>query len=75
MGKIINLNSHSFLNGEVRSIALNSNSYLSVECCTADGTTPLCLCESTEKQEDTESASATCDHHPQRNNDADQRGS
>lgn len=50
-------------------------SYLSAECCRADGTTPLCLGESTEKQEDTESASATCDRHSQRHNDADQRGS
>lgn len=44
--------------------------YLRVDCYRADETTPLCLGGSTKKQEDTESASATCDCHPQRNNDA-----
>lgn len=63
------MHNNPLLPRKVRPLALNSNSYLSVECCKADGTTPLCLGGSTEEQEDTESASATCDHQPQRNND------
>lgn len=45
------------------------SSYLSVECCKADGTTPLGLGGSAEKQEDTESASVTCDRQLQRCDD------
>lgn len=37
--------------------------YLSVEWSRAAGMTPLCLGESAEKQEDTESVSPTCDRH------------
>lgn len=48
---------------------LTGSSYLSAERCKADGTTPLGLGGSAEKQEDTESASVTCDRQPQTGDD------